>query len=94
MRSSWGKWVLLAGMLAVLSATSGCSILHRGGHRCREPAMQTSLANGPGLTLPPGLEAPETRGAVRIPELKEPEQPRSARDPCLSAPPDYKTGAP
>ena len=56
--------------------------------------MRSGRANGPGLALPPGLDAPDARGAVRIPELKEPEQPRSASDPCLSTPPDYKTSQP
>ena len=94
MRSRLGKWVVLAGMMAVLVTASGCSWFHRGSHKCREPMMRSGVANGPGLALPPGLDAPDARGAVRIPELKEPEQPRSARDPCLSTPPDYKTSQP
>lgn len=94
MRSSWGRWMALGGMVTVLAATSGCSIFHHGSHKCREPAMQAGLVNGSSLALPPGLDAPDTRGAVRIPDLKEPEQPRSARDPCLSAPPDYKISQP
>jgi hypothetical protein len=86
--------VVLTGMMTVLAAASGCSWFHRGGQKCREPAMRSGLANGPGLALPPGLDAPDPRGAVRIPELKEPEQPRSAGGACLSTPPEYKTGQP
>jgi hypothetical protein len=58
MRSRSGKWVVLAGMMAVLVAASGCSWLHRGGHKCREPAI-VRVGNGPGLALPPGLDAPD-----------------------------------
>jgi uncharacterized lipoprotein len=90
---------LSRGMLRVcavvaLASLAGCGWFHRGGTKCREPVLQPSVVNGPALSLPPGLDAPDARGAVRIPELNEPERPRSARDPCLSAPPAYKTGQP
>jgi hypothetical protein len=93
MSSFSGRWVAVA-CIGLLVASSGCSWLHRGGHKCREPGMSTGLANGPGLVVPQGLDAPDTRGAVHIPDLKEPELPRSAKDPCLSSPPDYKTNQP
>jgi uncharacterized lipoprotein len=81
-------------MAAVLMATASCSWFRHGSPKCHEPAMQGNLANGPPLQMPPGLDAPDTRGAVRIPQLTEPERPRSPNDPCLSAPPDYKTAQP
>jgi hypothetical protein len=89
-----GRWMMLAGMVTVLAATSGCSMFHHGSPKCREPALSPGLVNGPALALPPGRDAPDARGAVRIPELNEPEQPRSAKDPCLSTPPDYKISQP
>ena len=73
----WWRVRAAAGFIAV--ATSAAS-----------QVLSTGLANGPGLVVPQGLDAPDTRGAVHIPDLKEPEQPRSAKDPCLSSPPDYK----
>jgi hypothetical protein len=39
--------------------------------------------------VPPGLDAPDTRNALPIPPLSEPERPRKAEDPCLDAPPKY-----
>jgi hypothetical protein len=95
MRLRLGNWVVLAGMLAVLVTASGCSWSHhRSSRKCREPAMPSGLANGSGLAVPPGLDAPDQRGAARIPQLKAPEQPRSASDPCLSTPPNYATSQP
>ena len=93
MKDSRSRVALALGLIVAMAALAGCSRFHRGGiTKCREPALPASLANGAGLQLPPGLDAPDARGAVRIPELNEPEQPRGKKDPCLSAPPSYKTG--
>jgi len=84
--------MVLVTLVVVLAATAGCGVFHRGSRKCREPTMLADAENRPGLKLPPGLDTPDRRGAVRIPELKEPEAPRSPNDPCLSFPPDYKSG--
>jgi hypothetical protein len=86
--------VALVCMLGMLAVLSGCSRFHRGEQKCREPAIPAGLSNGDSLAVPPGLDPLDTRGAVVIPALKEPEAPRSARDPCLSAPPAYKIPQP
>jgi uncharacterized lipoprotein len=90
MSSSWGRPAALAALMVVLAATAGCGVFHGGSRKCREPAMRADVENRPALRLPSGLDAPDRRGAVRIPELDEPEAPRSPRDPCLSFPPEYK----
>jgi uncharacterized lipoprotein len=71
----------------------GCSWMHHGKRvaRCREPAVGGEAKNMPSLKMPPGLDAPDTRNAIKIPPLGEPEQPRSPTDPCLSQPPSFKT---
>ena len=69
---------------------ASCSWFHHGARKCREPQMRAGFENRGPLVVPPGLDAPDTRGAVRIPALNEPETPRAPTDPCLSAPPDYK----
>ena len=75
-------------MLASLALNS-CSWLHRGGDKCREPAVPASLGNRAPLRAAAGLDAPDTRNAIKVPELTEPEKPRSRSDPCLSLPPSY-----
>ena len=76
--------------LLLLSQT-GCAWMHRGHHSgCKEPAIGGDVRNLPPLQIPAGLDAPDTRNAIRIPPLDEPERPRAPTDPCLSRPPSFK----
>ena len=86
-------WVRVC-LIGTLASLAGCSWLHHGEAKCRDPGRLTGLENGAGLKIPPGLDHPDTRGAVRVPELSEPEPPQGRKDPCLSTPPSYKTGQP
>jgi len=43
----------------------------------------------PPLKAPPGLEAPDTRNALRVPPLDTPERPRTKNEACLDAPPPF-----
>lgn len=93
MKTGVGSWWRVC-LVVALTSLAGCSWFHQGSPKCREPVMKAGLENGAGLKLPAGLDTPDTRGAVRVPELNEPEQPRGAKDPCLSMPPAYKTDQP
>lgn len=57
--------------------------------KCREPALPAVVPSIPLLKAPEGLDPPDTRNAVKIPELTTPDSPRSAKNKCLSAPPTY-----
>jgi hypothetical protein len=70
-------------------ALSSCSWMGRHGDKCREAAVPAGLENRPPLHAGAGLDAPDTRNAVKVPELTEPEKPRTKSDPCLSMPPSY-----
>jgi uncharacterized lipoprotein len=51
----------------------------------------------PPLQAPPGLEAPNTRNALKVPPLNTPERVRGKDEPCLDIPPPFsgtKTTAP
>jgi uncharacterized lipoprotein len=51
----------------------------------------------PPLQAPPGLDAPNTRNALKIPPLSTPERVRGKDEPCLDIPPPFasqKTAAP
>lgn len=45
----------------------------------------------PPLTAPPGLEAPNTRNALKVPPLATPERVRAKNEPCLDIPPPFST---
>jgi len=88
MRSGRG-FVLLAVALVILS---GCHVWRNASTRaCHESRGYTQAQSVAPLKIPPGLDAPDTSSALRLPELKEPAPPpRSAKDPCLDTPPSFK----
>jgi len=75
------------GLMAALALLSGCSSL--GGGSCREPAIPANPPDLPALQAAEGLDPPDTRNAVKVPELNEPQRTRSRDEPCLSSPPSY-----
>jgi uncharacterized lipoprotein len=92
MKCLTGRSLALAAASLLLSAQGGCSWMHHGKHAaCREPAIGAEARNLPPLKMPPGLDAPDTRNAIKVPPLDEPERPRAPTDPCLSQPPSFKT---
>lgn len=69
--------------LAALALT-GCRSLS-----CSPPPSTGEGDSIPPLEVPLGMEAPDTRNALKIPELDQPERPRTKADGCLDAPPSY-----
>ena len=45
----------------------------------------------PPLQAPPGLDAPNTRNALKVPPLNTPERIRGKDEPCLDIPPPFST---
>jgi uncharacterized lipoprotein len=80
--------IVLSSVLA-LSALAGC------GKRmatCRQDNKDyVGAPELPPLKAPPGLEAPNTRNALKVPPLNTPERARGRDEPCLDAPPPYST---
>jgi uncharacterized lipoprotein len=83
-----GGLVLIAG-IALLPLLASCSWLGRASNACRDPQIPADPENRPALQAAAGLEAPDTRNAVKIPALNEPEPARGAEEPCLSRPPSF-----
>lgn len=75
-------------LIVALSLLSACSIFRRD-TSCREPVVASDPVNLSPLKPAAGLDAPDTRNAVRIPDLNEPERARNSKDSCLSSPPSY-----
>lgn len=80
----------LAWMLALLPL-AGCASLH--GHKqrpvCKEPGVTGDVRNFPPLRVPAGLDAPDTRNAIKVPPLPETAHARLPSDPCLTDPPSF-----
>ena len=75
-----------------LLAASGCATFRHGKPkhtRCPEPPVSEDVKNMPPLRVPPGLDAPDTRNAIKVPPLTEPVVARAPDAPCLSAPPSF-----
>lgn len=76
--------LLMTASLALLAAT-GCRVLT--GTSCRNPQPYQAAEDLPPLRVPTGLDGPDTSGALKIPELDQPEVPLDPDGPCLEAPP-------
>lgn len=76
-------------LLALLFGVSGCATLHNKSCHEQQPYMKAKTA--PPLTIPAGLDAPDTTNALRLPTLNEPvPPPRTGKQPCLDEPPPFK----
>jgi len=74
--------VLGCGALLLMA---GCQTLGS----CKNPLTDATAQNLGPLKMPVGLDGPDTRQAVAIPPLAEPEAPRTPGDPCLDEPPAW-----
>ena len=77
----------LACVLLGLLSVTGCGRLFKAS--CVRPGDFAGAVDNAPLKIPAGLDGPDTRSAVPIPPLAEPERPRKSDDPCLDAPPKY-----
>jgi uncharacterized lipoprotein len=75
--------------VTVLLATAVLAGCKTSGGGCGKPPEYTNSDSVPPLQVPAGMDAPNTRGALRIPELETPERPRGPEEPCLDQPPKY-----
>ena len=84
-------------LLAVL-VTAGCNPFRRHSARnelCKEPEGYAQSVEAKTLTIPAGLESPDTRSALRIPDLTTPQPPPRTKDQgCLDEPPPYTVAKP
>jgi uncharacterized lipoprotein len=82
--------VLILSVVLAASTLAGC----KSGKKtlCRQSNKDYVGAKElPPLKAPPGLEAPDTRNALKVPELKTPERPRGRDEACLDTPPPFAT---
>jgi uncharacterized lipoprotein len=83
---------VVACVLAML-VTAGCNPFRRhsaANEVCKEPDAYASAKEGKTLIIPAGLESPDTRNALRVPDLSTAEPPaRKKGEGCLDEPPSY-----
>jgi len=84
------RFLSVAALSGGLLLLGGCKSMVGG---CEKPHAYSTAQNLPPLHIPAGLDGPDTRSAVRVPELTEPEVPRGKNDPCLEEPPKFDTAA-
>ncbi len=90
-----------AGLGALLSCAlllpllPGCTLYNRVFHRhrdpatCRERPFIGNTESRPPLTVPEGMSAPDTRNAIKIPQLPAAPADLSRTEPCLAQPPPF-----
>jgi uncharacterized lipoprotein len=81
------RTLAIGAMVATLALLGGCKALFAS--NCNKPQIYEQAQSLPPLRIPAGLDAPDTRTAMRIPDLKEPEAPRGVKDSCLETPPPF-----
>ena len=84
---------LAAAVAALAGLTSSCG-LFRPHKDCEEPQAYESSQSIARLKVPPGLDAPDTKEALTIPEVNAPQAPRTATSGCLDEPPQYRSETP
>ncbi len=67
-----------------LAGLAGCKSMS-----CNTPPAYGNSESIPSLKVPVGLETPDTRSALKVPELDAPARPRTNAEGCLDDPPSY-----
>jgi hypothetical protein len=79
----------------MLPLLDGCALYNRVFHRsannfsCHERPFIANAESRPPLKVPEGMSAPDTRNAIKIPELATAEAGHSKNEPCLAQPPKF-----
>ncbi|HUG04877.1 MAG TPA: hypothetical protein VML92_10660 [Steroidobacteraceae bacterium] len=84
------RWIAVTTALAIVA---GCGLLPDAYSSCEKPqAYQSAKAEAP-LRVPSGSDMPDTRNALRIPDVSAPERPTDGNA-CLDHPPSYGAARP
>jgi uncharacterized lipoprotein len=83
-------------LLLILPLIGGCHLFRGASAKaCHGSQPYQKAQNVPPLKMPPGLEAPDTTNALRLPALNDPgPPPRTGKQPCLDEPPPFKVTQP
>jgi len=79
-------------LLFVVLALSGCGLFRPTFESCEEAPAYAEAEELPLLVVPDGVDAPNTRNALKVPAVTTPERPLNGR--CIDAPPSYSPARP
>jgi uncharacterized lipoprotein len=85
------KVLMSLALCASVAVLPGCKRLFAS--TCNKPQAYAAAQSLPPLRIPVGLDGPDTRASMKIPDLNEPEAPRGPKDPCLQEPPAFTTAS-
>jgi uncharacterized lipoprotein len=68
-------------------ALAGCGMFRPSFESCAEKPVYANAKELPPLRVPEGVDAPDTRNALKVPQLTAPEKPLDGR--CIDVPPAY-----
>ncbi len=74
-------------LLFSLLALSGCGLFKPTYESCAEAPAYAGARELPPLKVPEGVDAPDTRNTLKIPEVATAERPLDGR--CIDAPPPF-----
>jgi len=80
--------VLLVGVAS--ACMSGCHLFSKLNPDCHTAQEYQHALSAPPLKVPPGLDTPNTQGALVIPTVAVTPPPPGPKDACLDIPPRYQ----
>ena len=82
-------------LLLLLPLAGGCIFRGASTKACHGPQPYQKATTVPPLTIPAGLDPPDTTTALKLPTLNEPPPAaRKGNQPCLDEPPPFKVTQP
>jgi uncharacterized lipoprotein len=80
--------------IAAAALLSGCHLFSKLTPDCHAPQDYRRATQVASLKVPPGLDSPNTQGALVIPTVDLAPPPPGPKDACLDVPPRYKPAPP
>jgi uncharacterized lipoprotein len=81
-------------IVAAAALMSGCHLFSKLTPDCHTRQEYQRAGQVPPLTVPPGLDRPNTQGALVIPTVDLAPPPPGPKDACLDVPPRYQPAPP
>ena len=77
-------------LVAAAGLISGCHLFSKLNPDCHTAQEYQRALSAPPLKVPPGLDSPNTQGALVIPTVELAAPPPGPKDQCLDIPPRYQ----
>jgi uncharacterized lipoprotein len=77
-------------LIAAGALMSSCSLFTKLNPDCHTKQEYQHALSAPPLKVPPGLDSPNTAGALAIPAVTDVPPPPGPKDTCYDVPPRYK----